>query len=125
MSWLDEISLEQKEVMEELKRRTMHEMTPKTLEDESLFYRFCKARDFVLEDAEAMLRKHITWRVQFQVDSILTHYKPPEVVDKYTQFHFIGYDKEASVIRYVDYGNADLKGNDCNRSRNYKTVFSV
>ncbi|GFV63227.1 SEC14-like protein 2 [Trichonephila clavipes] len=87
----------------------MHDMTPKTLEDESLFYRFCKARDFVLEDAEAMLRKHITWRVQFQVDSILTHYKPPEVVDKYTQFHFIGYDKEASVIRYVDYGNADLK----------------
>ncbi|GFY69284.1 SEC14-like protein 2 [Trichonephila inaurata madagascariensis] len=110
MAWLDKLSLEQKEVMEELKRRTMHDMTPKTLEDESLFYRFCKARDFVLEDAEAMLRKHIVWRVQFQVDSILTHYKPPEVVDKYTQFHFIGYDKEASVIRYVDYGNADLKG---------------
>ncbi|GFU31363.1 SEC14-like protein 2, partial [Nephila pilipes] len=110
MTWLDEIPLHEKKVVEELKRRTINDVTPKMLEDESLFYRFCKARDFVLEDAEAMLRKHITWRMQFQVDSIVTHYKPPEAVRKYTPYSFIGFDKEDCVIRYVDYGNADLKG---------------
>ncbi|GBN01712.1 hypothetical protein AVEN_36009-1 [Araneus ventricosus] len=69
----------EKEAMEELKRRTVSDVTPKMLEDELLFYRFCKARDFNVSQAESMLRKHIAWRKEFQIDTILSSYKPPEV----------------------------------------------
>ncbi|GFQ92528.1 hypothetical protein TNCT_662001, partial [Trichonephila clavata] len=53
----EEISPDQEKAVEELKRRLINEVTPKMLEDESLFYRFSKARDFKLPEAEAMLRK--------------------------------------------------------------------
>ncbi|GFT11857.1 uncharacterized protein NPIL_508991, partial [Nephila pilipes] len=61
-----------------LRRRTIDDISPKLLEDKSLFFRFCKARDFNLKEAENMLRKHIIWRKEMQLDSILTDYKPPE-----------------------------------------------
>ncbi|GBN71331.1 hypothetical protein AVEN_190766-1, partial [Araneus ventricosus] len=57
MAWPEKVSPEEEKVIEELKRRTECDLPPKLLEDESLFYRFCKARDFNLAEAEAMLRK--------------------------------------------------------------------
>ncbi|GFR19688.1 hypothetical protein TNCT_587831 [Trichonephila clavata] len=79
MAWLEDMTTEELEVVEELKRRTIKDVTPKMLEDESVFYRFSKARDFHIEEAETMLRKHITWRKEHNVDTILTDYKSPEV----------------------------------------------
>ncbi|GBM52232.1 hypothetical protein AVEN_31050-1 [Araneus ventricosus] len=75
----EDVTPEEKKVVEELRKRTQADLTPKLLEDETLFYRFCKARDFKLEEAEAMLRKHIIWREENQIDTILTEYKPLEV----------------------------------------------
>ncbi|GBN78746.1 Retinal-binding protein, partial [Araneus ventricosus] len=40
-----------------MRRRTINDATPKMLEDISLFYRFAKAHNFLLAEAEAMLRK--------------------------------------------------------------------
>ncbi|GFS67836.1 SEC14-like protein 2 [Nephila pilipes] len=68
------------------------------------------AREFNIEDSEAMLRKHISWRKEIHFDKISTDYKPPEVLVKYTPTSFLGFDKEGCLVRYCDYGNADMKG---------------
>ncbi|GFT55151.1 SEC14-like protein 2 [Trichonephila clavipes] len=110
MTWLEDMTAEELEIVEELKKRTIKDATPKMLEDESVFYRFCKARDFNIEEAETMLRKHITWRKELHVDTISTDYKPPEVFVKYLPTSVMGFDKEGCVVRYCDFGNSDVKG---------------
>ncbi|GFQ83767.1 SEC14-like protein 4 [Trichonephila clavata] len=105
-----EISPDQEKVVEELKRRLINEVTPKMLEDESLFYRFSKARDFKLPEAEAMLRKHISWRKEVNIDAILTKYQPLEVAEKYIPFSFVCFDKDGCLVRYIDLGSGDIKG---------------
>ncbi|GIY89645.1 retinal-binding protein [Caerostris darwini] len=109
MAWPENISPEESKVVEELKRRMSKELSPKLLEDESVLYRFCKARDFKLEDAETMLRKHIAWRKEWKVDTICEDYKPREVL-KYAASSFVGFDKEGCLIRYYDFGRSDPKG---------------
>ncbi|GFQ94169.1 hypothetical protein TNCT_540621 [Trichonephila clavata] len=69
----------EKSVVDELRRRTFHDLTPIMQKDETIFYRFCKARDYDLEEAEIMLRKHITWAKEMKMDTFLTSYKPPEI----------------------------------------------
>ncbi|CAL1296163.1 unnamed protein product [Larinioides sclopetarius] len=78
-------------------------------EDKYVFYRFLKARNFDLKKAEDMLRKTISWRKEFKVDSMLTDYKPQEVLVKYFPYSLIGFDKEGFPVRYVDFA-ADEKG---------------
>ncbi|GFU19219.1 hypothetical protein NPIL_272391 [Nephila pilipes] len=79
MALFPNVTIEQQEVIDELKRRTINDVTPKILEDENIFYRFCKARNFNIKDAETMFRKHLDWRKEYQMDTILTDYNPPEV----------------------------------------------
>ncbi|CAL1269128.1 unnamed protein product [Larinioides sclopetarius] len=107
---LSEFSPEEQTVIEELKRRTINYVTPKMLEDNYLFYRFAKARDFNLADAESMLRKNICWRKEFEMDTILTDYKPPEVLVKYVASTHLCFDKEGCSVLYVDGGRFDCKG---------------
>ncbi|GBN11401.1 hypothetical protein AVEN_70061-1 [Araneus ventricosus] len=96
-----------------MRERTINDLTPKLLEDDSLFYRFAKARDFNVVEAEDMLRKHISWRKEFQIDTILTDYEPPEVLLKYGASSFVCFDKEGSAVRIQDWGHLDGKG-ECN-----------
>ncbi|GFV53743.1 SEC14-like protein 3 [Trichonephila clavipes] len=100
----------EKSVVEELRRRTFHDLIPKMQEDETVFYRFCKARDYDLEKAEIMLRKHITWAKEVKIETFLTSYKPPEVFSKYFPCGFLCHDKEGNVVTYIDVGNIDVKG---------------
>ncbi|PRD36058.1 UNVERIFIED_CONTAM: retm [Trichonephila clavipes] len=79
MSSFLKVTIEEQAIIDELKKRTIKDVTPKMLEDETLFYRFAKARDFNIEDAESMLRKHLAWRKEMRMDTFLTDYKPPEV----------------------------------------------
>ncbi|GIY81106.1 SEC14-like protein 2 [Caerostris extrusa] len=108
MPWPENITAEESKVVEELKWRMTKELSPKLLEDETVFYRFCKARDFKLEDAETMLRKHIAWRKEWKVDTICEDYKQKEVL-KYAASSFVGFDKEGCLIRYYDFGRSDPK----------------
>ncbi|GFS67840.1 SEC14-like protein 2 [Nephila pilipes] len=110
MTVSEEISTDEKHVVEELRRRMINEVTPKMLEDESLFYRFCKARDFKLSDSEEMLRKHISWRKEVHIDTMLSEYKPPEAAVKYIPFSFVCFDKDGCLVRYIDFGDVDIKG---------------
>ncbi|GFX13412.1 SEC14-like protein 2 [Trichonephila clavipes] len=64
----------------QLKRRTINDITEKMREDETMFYRFLKARQFNVKNAESMLRKNIAFRKEYQVDTILTDYKIPESI---------------------------------------------
>ncbi|XP_055939898.1 retinal-binding protein-like isoform X3 [Argiope bruennichi] len=107
---MDSITEEEKKVINELKKRTINDVTPKLLEDASVFYRFAKARDFNLEEAEAMLRRHLSWRKEFQFDTILTDYEPPEVLKKYGASSLVCFDKEGSAVRLQDWGHLDVKG---------------
>ncbi|GBM53857.1 SEC14-like protein 2 [Araneus ventricosus] len=104
------LSPEEQAVIEELKRRTTDCVTSKMLEDNYLFYRFAKARDFNLAEAESMLRKHVCWRKEFQIDTILTDYKPPEVLVKYVPYCHLCFDKEGCTVLYVDCGRLDHRG---------------
>ncbi|GIY89651.1 SEC14-like protein 2 [Caerostris darwini] len=109
MPWPDTVTPEEDKVIAELKKRLSGEMSPKLLEDETVFYRFCKARDFKIDDAESMLRKHIAWRKEYGVDTILTDYTPLEVF-KYSGSSFVCFDKEDCLIRYADISHIDVKG---------------
>ncbi|GIY10901.1 hypothetical protein CDAR_369261 [Caerostris darwini] len=109
MTRIEDISMEEMAAIEELKRRVDKDLTPKLREDETLYYRFLKARDFNVQNAEDMLRKHIEWRKEYQMDTILMDYKPPEVLIKYFTMNFLGFDKEGFPVRYVDLA-ADHKG---------------
>ncbi|KAF8791866.1 SEC14-like protein 2 like protein [Argiope bruennichi] len=101
---------EEKKVVEELRKRTINDVTPKMLEDVSMFHRFAKARDFNLVEAEAMLRKHIAWRKEMQIDTILTDYEPPEVFLKYVPTSYVCLNKEGCAVRILDTGRIDAKG---------------
>ncbi|GFQ71669.1 SEC14-like protein 2, partial [Trichonephila clavata] len=105
-----DVTAYEKSVVEELRKRTFHDLTPKMQEDETLFYRFCKARNYDLEEAEVMLRKHISWAKEMKMDTFLTSYKPPEVLNKYYCGGVLCHDKEGSVVAYFDIGNLDVKG---------------
>ncbi|GFS79819.1 uncharacterized protein NPIL_407781 [Nephila pilipes] len=93
-----------------LKRRTIDCLTPKMLPDESIFYRFSKARNFNIKEAETMLRKYMDFRREYQIDTIVTDYNPPEVLNIYTPTSFFGFDKEGFVLRYIDVGEIDVRG---------------
>ncbi|CAL1279018.1 unnamed protein product [Larinioides sclopetarius] len=106
---MDKITDEDRKVMDELRKRTINDVTPKLLEDDSLFYRFAKAREFNLAEAEVMLRNHIAWRKEFQIDTILTDYEPPEVLVKYGASSFVCFDKDGCAVRIQDWGHLDWK----------------
>ncbi|XP_071039211.1 SEC14-like protein 2 [Parasteatoda tepidariorum] len=110
MTWLDDIPVEEVLVVDELRKRTIDDCTPKMLEDPALFYRFLKARNFNLKNAEAMLRKHIQWRKELEVDTILTDYKTPEVLQKYFSTGHIGFDKEGCPVSYSSVFKMDTNG---------------
>ncbi|GFS57459.1 SEC14-like protein 4 [Nephila pilipes] len=71
---------------------------------------FLIARDFDLDEAETMLRKHIAWAKEIKLDTFLTDYKPPEVLAKYFPYGFLCNDKEGRPVTYTDFGNLDFKG---------------
>ncbi|GBO09123.1 hypothetical protein AVEN_230171-1, partial [Araneus ventricosus] len=107
---MDKMTAKEKIVVEKLRSRTINDVSPKMLGDVSLFYRFAKARDFNLAEAETMLRNHISWRKEMKIDTILTDYKPPEVLVKYAPTTFICFDKEGCIVRLQDIGRADANG---------------
>ncbi|KAF8794913.1 SEC14-like protein 3 like protein [Argiope bruennichi] len=109
MSLIQDIATDEMALIEELKRRYINEITPKMREDDTLWHRFLKARDFNLKDAEDLLKKHIQFRKEFRIDHILEEWQPCEVLAKYCPMKNIGFDKEGHPIVYIDMA-ADTKG---------------
>ncbi|CAL1263338.1 unnamed protein product [Larinioides sclopetarius] len=109
MSPIQNNDTEETALIEELKRRNINDITPKMREDDTLWHRFLKARDFNLKDAEDMLKKHIQFRKEYRIDHILDEWEPGEVLAKYCTMKNIGYDKEGRPLIYIDMA-ADSKG---------------
>ncbi|XP_030579380.1 SEC14-like lipid binding 8 isoform X2 [Archocentrus centrarchus] len=53
---------------------------------------------------------HLEFRKQMKVDTIITDWRPPEVIEKYLSGGMCGYDREGSPIWYDVIGPVDPKG---------------
>uniref|UniRef100_A0A8C6LPX4 SEC14-like lipid binding 7 n=1 Tax=Nothobranchius furzeri TaxID=105023 RepID=A0A8C6LPX4_NOTFU len=72
--------------------------------------RWLRARNFSVQKAEVMIRKHMDFRRQMKVDTIVSDWKPPEVIEKYVSGGMCGYDCEGSPVWYDVIGPLDPKG---------------
>ncbi|KAG8174246.1 hypothetical protein JTE90_009995 [Oedothorax gibbosus] len=106
----DSMTEEETLAVEEFRKLTIKDCTPMMLEDDSLFYRFMKARDFNLKNALEMFQNHLMYRKEYQIDTILTDYKLPEVMEKYGTVTLLGYDKVDDSVKYLDIGRCDARG---------------
>ncbi|KAK6483378.1 SEC14-like protein 2 isoform X1 [Huso huso] len=68
------------------------------------------ARNFNIQKAEAMLRKHVEFRKHMKADTITTDWQPPEVIERYLSGGMCGYDKDGSPIWYDVVGPLDPRG---------------
>ncbi|XP_015923577.1 SEC14-like protein 2 [Parasteatoda tepidariorum] len=108
---IEDVTEDERKAIEKLRRRIEHELTPALLEDKSLYYRFLKARDFNITNAEALIRKHMLLREKYKIDKfVLKDYEPLAILNEYYPSGFMCYDKEGAVVRYCDVGNMDMKG---------------
>ncbi|XP_054714859.1 SEC14-like protein 2 [Uloborus diversus] len=103
------MSPEEEKAVKELKER-LQGTVDEDYGDDLLFYRFLKARDFNLNAAESMLRKHLEWRKEKNIDEFMKTYTPPEILAKYFLLTDLGYDKDGCLVRYWPIGNVDFKG---------------
>ncbi|XP_044099851.1 SEC14-like protein 4 isoform X1 [Neovison vison] len=77
--------------------------------DEYFFLRWLRARNFDLQKSEDMLRKHMEFRKQQDLDNILS-WKPSEVIQLYDSGGLSGYDYEGCPVWFDIIGTLDPKG---------------
>uniref|UniRef100_G3VS19 SEC14 like lipid binding 4 n=2 Tax=Sarcophilus harrisii TaxID=9305 RepID=G3VS19_SARHA len=77
--------------------------------DDYFLLRWLRARNFDLQKSEDMLRKHVVFRKQEDLDNIL-NWKPPEVLQLYDTGGFSGYDREGCPVWIDSAGSLDPKG---------------
>ncbi|XP_065760583.1 SEC14-like protein 4 isoform X1 [Muntiacus reevesi] len=77
--------------------------------DDHYVLRWLRARDFDLQKSEDMLRKHVEFRKQQDLDNIL-EWKPSEVVQRYDAGGLCGYDYEGCPVWFDIIGTMDPKG---------------
>ncbi|KAG8183830.1 hypothetical protein JTE90_025713 [Oedothorax gibbosus] len=105
-----ELSNDEELAIKELKSRfAADEMPTEMYEDTHMFHRFLKARDYNLNNAEYMLRNHLTWRKEFKVDTV-KDYISREALVKFFPGSYIGLDIEGCPVEFFATGNIDPKG---------------
>uniref|UniRef100_A0A8D2B556 SEC14 like lipid binding 6 n=1 Tax=Sciurus vulgaris TaxID=55149 RepID=A0A8D2B556_SCIVU len=77
--------------------------------NDSFLLRWLRAQRFDLQKSEDMLRKHMEFRKQQDLDNILA-WEPPEVVKLYSASSICGHDREGSPIWYHIATGLDVKG---------------
>lgn len=77
--------------------------------DDYFLLRWLRARDFDLKKSEDMLRKHVDFRKQQDLDHILT-WQPSEVIQLYDSGGLCGYDYEGCPVWFDIVGTLDPKG---------------
>lgn len=105
-----DLSPRQAEALEQF-RNNIQDILPRLpAHSDHFLLRWLRARNFSVPKSEAMLRKHVEFRKQNGVDSILTEWRPPEVIEKYLSGGMCGHDREGSPIWYDVIGPVDPKG---------------
>uniref|UniRef100_A0AAQ6AA91 SEC14-like lipid binding 7 n=1 Tax=Amphiprion ocellaris TaxID=80972 RepID=A0AAQ6AA91_AMPOC len=105
-----DLSPTQAEILSEFRGRIQDILPSLPAQHDHYLLRWLRARSFNVQKAEAMVRKHVEFRRQMRVDSIISDWKPPEVIEKYVSGGMCGYDKEGSPIWYDVIGPLDPKG---------------
>ncbi|XP_072310373.1 SEC14-like protein 2 [Eucyclogobius newberryi] len=100
----------QKEFLSEFRERIQDILPHLPEQDDHYLLRWLRARNFSIQKSEAMIRKHVEFRRQMKVDTIVEDFKPPEVIEKYVSGGMCGYDREGSPIWYDVIGPLDPKG---------------
>ncbi|XP_021777152.1 SEC14-like protein 4 isoform X2 [Papio anubis] len=77
--------------------------------DDYFLLRWLLARNFDLQKSEDMLRRHMEFRKQQDLDNIVT-WQPPEVIQLYDSGGLCGYDYEGSPVYFCIIGSLDPKG---------------
>ncbi|KAG8199839.1 hypothetical protein JTE90_015837 [Oedothorax gibbosus] len=78
--------------------------------DDYYYLRWLRARDFDVSKAVSMMQKNISFRKKIGADTILTDYKPPELIEKFYPRGYLGPDKEGCPVRFMPFKNLDLRG---------------
>ncbi|KAL5478140.1 hypothetical protein EMCRGX_G025029 [Ephydatia muelleri] len=103
-----DLSPAQEEALRKLKASLSDVTLPEN--DDYFFLRWLRAVKFDVHKAEDRLRKHVEFRREYGVDTILTDWSPPEVLVKYFPTGFFGEDRDGHPVYYDNLGNLDPKG---------------
>ncbi|XP_066516420.1 SEC14-like protein 5 [Hoplias malabaricus] len=93
----------------QLRAQIQHTHSGKIPKDEHIL-RFLRARDFNVEKAGEMLCLSLSWRRQFQVDSILDSWTPPSCLQEYYAGGWHHQDREGRPLYILRLGQMDTKG---------------
>ncbi|CAG07787.1 unnamed protein product, partial [Tetraodon nigroviridis] len=105
-----DLSPKQAEALEQFRQRIQDVLPQLPAQHDYFLLRWLRARNFHVQKSEAMLRKHLEFRKQMKVDTIIADWRPPEVIEKYLSGGMCGYDREGSPIWYDVIGPVDPKG---------------
>lgn len=105
-----DLSPKQDESLTEFRGRIQDILPDLPAQHDHYLLRWLRARSFNVLKSEAMIRKHLEFRRKMKVDSIISDWQPPEVIEKYVSGGMCGYDKEGSPVWYDVIGPLDPKG---------------
>uniref|UniRef100_A0AAQ6AHV3 SEC14-like lipid binding 8 n=1 Tax=Amphiprion ocellaris TaxID=80972 RepID=A0AAQ6AHV3_AMPOC len=105
-----DLSPKQAEALEQFRARIQDILPQLPAQHDHFLLRWLRARNFNVQKSEAMLRKHVEFRKHMKVDTIITEWHAPEVIEKYLSGGMCGYDREGSPIWYDVIGPVDPKG---------------
>ncbi|XP_035022184.1 SEC14-like protein 2 [Hippoglossus stenolepis] len=105
-----DLSPKQTEALQQFRERIQDILPQLPAQHDHFLLRWLRARNFNLQKSEAMLRKHVEFRRNMKVDTIITEWRPPEVIEKYLSGGMCGHDREGSPIWYDVIGPVDPKG---------------
>ncbi|XP_028269425.1 SEC14-like lipid binding 8 isoform X1 [Parambassis ranga] len=105
-----DLSPKQAQALEQFRARIQDILPQLPAQHDHFLLRWLRARNFNVQKSEAMLRKHLEFRKHMKVDTIITDWRPPEVIEKYLSGGMCGYDREGSPIWYDVIGPVDPKG---------------
>ncbi|XP_037126173.1 SEC14-like protein 2 [Syngnathus acus] len=107
---LGDLSPKQVEALRQFRERIQDVLAQLPAQHDHFLLRWLRARNFNVQKSEAMLRKHIEFRKRMEVDSIISDWRPPEVIEKYLSGGMCGYDRDGSPVWYDVIGPMDPKG---------------
>ncbi|KAJ7988289.1 hypothetical protein DPEC_G00322030 [Dallia pectoralis] len=105
-----DLSLKQAEHLIEFRKRVEDILPDLPAQHDNYLLRWLRARSFNVQKAEAMLRKHLEFRIRMKADTIIEDWKPPEVIERYVSGGLCGYDLEGCPIWYDIVGPLDPQG---------------
>ncbi|KAL2092133.1 hypothetical protein ACEWY4_011931 [Coilia grayii] len=108
--YVGNLSAKQAEALEQLREKVKDILPQCPSQSDHFLLRWLRARNFNVQKAETMLRKHMEFRKHTNADTITTEWKPPEVIEKHLSGGMCGYDQEGSPIWYDVIGPVDPKG---------------